>query len=239
MSPIGLSVSFDGERAGGIYPTLLAELSRSAGCEFLIRRVPRARLQKMFETAQADLLMPASASPARESDGEFVPLIQVRTSLITVTRDRPLPRSLAELVAQPDYKVAVVRGFSFGPVYDNLVATLRAEKRLVEEPDTVGVARALRLGMAHASVMNASIFIGTLVTEAEVTPLLKQVRADPLEELGWSESGLYLSRHSLNDADRRTLRQTFGQAARSGRVWQLFTDAYPPGSLGSSIRPLP
>lgn len=239
LAPIGLSVTFDGERATGIYPQLLREIAPSAGCEFQLQRVPRARLQKMFETGQADLLMPASASPAREDDGEFVPLIQVRASLITLGRDRPVPRSLAELASQPDYKVAVVRGFSFGATYDNVVATLRAQKRVVEEADAAGVARSLRLGAAQASVMTASIFIGTLINEPELTPLLKHLHVDPLEELAWSESGVYLSRHSLGDADRRTLRQAFSQMAKTGRVWQLFLDSHPAGTLGSSIRPLP
>lgn len=238
MAPIGLSVSFEGERSSGIYPALLSELSVSTGCDFRIQRVPRARLQKMFETGQADLLLPASVAPSREQDGEFVPLIQVRASLLMLGSGRPAPRSLAELIAQPDFKVAVVRGFTFGAAYENAVTVLRAQKRLVEELDAAGVARALRLGLAHGAVMTASIFIGTLVQDASLAPLVKQVRVDPLEELGWSESGVYLSRRALGEADRRLLRGAFTQTAKTGRVWQLFNDNYPPGSLNGSIRPL-
>lgn len=239
MAPIGLSVSFDDERGSGVYPTLLREMSASSGCEFQVQRVPRARLQKMFETGQADLLLPASASPARDIDGEFVALIQVRASLMTLSRERPSPRSLAEMVAQPDYRLAVVRGFSFGAAYDNAIAVMRAQKRLVEESDATGVARALRQGLANGTVMTASILIGTMVQDAELAALVRQVRIDALEELGWSESGVYLSRHSLSEADRRRLRQAFQQQGKAGRVWQLFNDTHPPGSLGGSIRPLP
>lgn len=239
MAPIGLSVSFDDDRVAGVYPSLLREMGPAIGCDFQMQRVPRARLQKMFEAGQADLLIPASASPARNRDGDFVPLIQVRASLLTISREGPLPRSLKELTAQPDYRLAVVRGFTFGPSYDNAVAVLRAQKRLVEESDVTGVVRALRQGLAQGTVMTASIFIGTLVQDAELTTLVKQVRVDNLDELGWSESGVYLSRHSLNPSDRRRLSQAFEQQARSGRVWQLFNDTHPPGSLGGSIRPLP
>lgn len=239
MAPVGLSVSFEDERIGGVYPTLLREMSAPAGCEFQLQRVPRARLQKMFENGQADLLIPASASPARDQDGEFVPLIQVRASLMALGRERALPRSLAELLAQPDFKLAVVRGFSFGAAYDSAVTVLRAQKRLVEETDVVGVARALRQGLAHGTVMTASILIGTLVQDAELAALVRQLRSETLDELGWAESGVYLSRHSLNDADRYRLRLAFQQQARAGRVWQLFSDTHPPGSLGHSIRPLP
>ncbi|MBV8035525.1 ABC transporter substrate-binding protein [Roseateles sp.] len=239
MAPVGVSVSFDGDRSSGIYPTLLRELGTSTGCEFQIQRVPRARLQKMFESGQADLLMPASVSPSRDRDGEFVPLVQVRASLVTLAREEAVPRSLAELIAQPDLKLAVVRGFSFGSAYEGAVAALRQQKRLIEESNVAGVARALRQGLAQGTIMTASIFIGTLTQEAELTPLVKQVRIEPLDELGWSESGVYLSRRTLGDADRRQLRQAFTQVARSGRVWQLLSDNHPPGSLSGSIRPLP
>jgi polar amino acid transport system substrate-binding protein len=241
MAPVGLSVRFDGERAAGIYPTLLREVGAAAGCEFQFQRVPRARLQKMFESGQADLLIPASASPTRERDGEFVPLIQVRASLLTLAtaqRHAAAPRSLAELIARPGFKLAVVRGFTFGADYDKAIATLRTQRRLIEEPDAGGVARALRAGLAQGSVMAATIFIGTLVSDADLAPLLKQVQVDSLEDMGWAVSGLYLSRHSLSEADRRTLHQAFAQAARTGRLWQLFNDHHPPGSLGASIRSL-
>ena len=119
---------------------------------------------------------------------------------------------------------------------DAPVARRLAESLAQQAP--VGVARALRQGLAQASVMAASILVGTMVIEPELTPLLKRLRVEPLEELGWSASGLYLSRRSLSEADRRTLRQAFSQVARSGRIWQLFNELHPPGSLGVSIRPL-
>lgn len=237
MAPIGLSVSFEDGRAQGIYPTLVREVAASALCQFDMHRVPRARLQSLFDAGQADMLIPASATPARDATGDFVPLVQVRASLLTLD-EGPVPRSLAELLAQPDYKLAVVRGFSFGAAYDSTIATLRQRQRLVEEADPVGVARALRQGLAQASVMTASILVGTMVIEPELTPLLKRLRVEPLEELGWGASGLYLSRRSLGEADRRLLRQAFSQAARNGRIWQLFNELHPPGSLGASIRPL-
>lgn len=239
LAPIGVSVSFEGGQATGIYPTLLREVAADTGCQLDVQRVPRARQQTLFDAGRAHLLVPASATPARDATAEFVPLIQVRASLLTLGGDKALPRSLAQLLAQPDYKLAVVRGFSFGAAYDSAVATLRQRQRLVEEADTAGVARALRRGLAHGTVMTASILVGTLLVEPELQPLLKQLQVEPLDELGWSASGLYLSRRSLSEAERDMLRAAFGQAARSGRVWQLFNEHHPAGSLGLSIRPLP
>ena len=239
MAPMGLSAVFDGERANGLYPALIRELTAVTDCRFQIHRVPRARLQKLFESGQADVMAPAAHSAARDVHGEFVPLVQVRASLLTTVRDEPTPRSLAELLARRGDKVAVVRGFTYGPAYDHAMATLRAQQRLIEEPDPAGVGRALRQGLAQTTVMTAHILIGTLNQEADLAPLTKQLRVEPLQELGWAESGVYLSRHTLADAERRALAAALRQAVRSGRVWQLFNETYPPGSLTGSVRALP
>ena len=61
MAPIGLSVSFDEGRALGIYPTLLRELAATTQCQFEMHKVPRARLQSMFDAGQADLVGQAGA----------------------------------------------------------------------------------------------------------------------------------------------------------------------------------
>jgi len=238
MAPVGFSVAFDGERASGTYPSLLRELSASTGCQFNIHRVPRARLQKMYELGQADLLAPAARASERDKLGEFVALVQFRPGVLALSRDRPLPHSLAELIAHRADKLVVVRGYTYGPAYDNAITTLRAQHRLIEQPDAAGVARALRVGLAHVTIMTPTAFIGTLHQEADLAPLLGQMRVVPLAELGWADSGIYLS-HRLPDADRRLLADAFRQVARSGHMWQLFNDSYPPGSLRESIRPLP
>jgi len=238
MAPVGLSVHFENEQARGVFPTLLQEAGAAAGCLFHIYRVPRARLQKMFESTQADVLAPASFTTSRDDEGEFIPLVQLRASLQTLGDDQPAPRSLAELVARRGYKLAVVRGFTFGPAYDHTLATLRAQHRLVEQPDAAGVARALRQGLAHASIMTAHIFAGALQQEPDLSPLTQRMRVHPLTELRWSDSGIYLSRR-LDEADRRVLRTALRQAVKSGRVWQLFNEGYPAGSLTGNLRPLP
>jgi len=239
MAPMGLSATFEGERAHGLYPALIRELSAATDCQFKIYRVPRARQQKLFEAGQADVMAPAAQAATRDAHGEFVPLVQVRASLLTTASDQPPPRSLAELLARRGDKVVVVRGFTYGPAYDQALATLRTQQRLIEEPDPAGVGRALRQGLAHATVMTPHILIGALSQEQDLAPLAKQLRVEALQELGWAESGVYLSRHTLVDADRRALAAALRQAVRSGRVWQLFNDTYPPGSLNGSVRALP
>lgn len=97
----------------------------------------------------------------------FVPLAEARTSLLTLDSEPTAPRPPADLPALPDYKLVLVRGFSFGPAHDNAVATLSQRQRLPEESDIVSVARVLRRGLANGTIM-----VGALVSEPEWAPLL-------------------------------------------------------------------
>lgn len=239
MSDLGMSVVVDGTRLTGVYPTLLSELGPQAGCEFLTQAVPRARQQRLFEVAQADLMIPASRSPGRDAWGDFVPLLQVLPGALSFDRERPALRSLAQLVSQGDLRVVVVRGFSYGAAYDNAVAQLRAQQRLLEESDVQGVVRALRKGLAHVTVMAPFLLQGVLARDPAQAAQSKELRVEVLEELPWGETGAYLSRQTLTEADREQLRQALVGASRSGRLLQLFQQHYPAAVLNGTLRPLP
>jgi polar amino acid transport system substrate-binding protein len=60
---------------------------------------------------------------------------------------------------------------------------------------------------------------------------------EPVDELPWGDSGVYISRSSVSEADRLALTAALERAARSGQVWRAFQRFYPPGSLNESIRP--
>lgn len=239
MAELGVGVMFEGDRLAGVYPSLLKELGPAAGCEFVTSQVPRARQQRLLETGQADILIPAARSPGRDAHGEFVPLLQIRPGLMGFDRERPPLRSLAQLLAAPELRLAAVRGFSYGTPYEDAVAQLRAQQRLVEEADVAGVVKALRKGLAHVTIMAPYVMEGTLSRDPKLAPLVKDLRVELLDELPWGETGAYLSRHSLKEVDREQLRQCFGKAGRSGRVHQLFMEHSSWSGLADTVRPLP
>lgn len=238
MAELGIAVAAEGDRLSGVYPTLLKEVGPAAGCDFVVSQVPRARQQRMLENGQADLLIPASRSPGRDEHAEFVPLIEVRSGLISLGRERPAIQSLQQLVAASDYKLAVVRGFSYGTPYDTAVAQLRAKQRVIDEADVVGVVKALRKGLAQGTIMAPYILASTLAREPQLAPLLKDLRVDWLDEFPWNDAGVYLSRRSLSEADREQLRQAFNKVARSGRAYQLFLEQLTWSGMSDCLRPL-
>lgn len=237
VAAVGVSVFASGDRIDGAYPSVLRELGRQHGCEFQFSLMPRARIEKMFENGQADLLVPATRSDRRDRWGDFVPLVQSRAVALGLSAGREPVRSLAELLATPRLRVAVVRGYDFGPAYRDAVQQLRQQRRLVLEQDPQGVARALQAGMAEITVMPPSILFGLLDTEPRWQALRARLRLEPLDDLPWSEAGFYLSRQSLTAADRQRLRQWLEQARDSGAVWRALLAYYPDGSMDGAMKP--
>ncbi|QJQ06698.1 amino acid ABC transporter substrate-binding protein [Undibacterium piscinae] len=59
VSAAGLSVITNGDAVSGIYPEILRSVADKEGCSFIFTPVPRARLELMFESGKADLIVPA------------------------------------------------------------------------------------------------------------------------------------------------------------------------------------
>lgn len=236
VAPIGLSVTVAGEEVAGVYPEVLRNSVAREGCPLKFSVVPRARQELMFETGRADLLVPATRTPKRDESGVFVPMVSSRATLISLSSERAPLRSLAELQARREMRVVLVRGFDYGESYQALIKELEQQGRLSLASDAVSVARMLGNGMAEVTVMAPSILVGALLGDARVRPLLEQLRYEPVDELPWGESGVYVSKTALSEADRQSLLVLLERAAKSGQVWREFVKHYPPGSLTGSIR---
>lgn len=236
VAPLGMSVIVQGSEIRGVYPEWLQQVSTASRCHFEFVAVPRARLNQMFELGQADLMIPASRTQPRDALGSFVPLVRTRPALISLNeRERAPLQTLGDLIARQELRVAIVRGFDFGDSYRQAVEIFLRQGRLVQEADPAGVGRALQRGLADVTIMTPSILVGTLELDERLRPLVPQLRLENVEEFPWHDSGVYLSRQRLSEADRRRLTTAFQRHSRA--VWQFFTQIYPPGSLGGSIQP--
>lgn len=237
VAALGLAVTVDNGRIGGIYPDLLSGLD--ASCSINYSLVPRARLQRLFEIGKADLLIPGSRTPERDAYATFVPVLAARPVLITLNaRGREPVRSVADLMARRDLRVAVVRGFNFGAEYRQITEALASQGRLVPTAEVISVARMLDEGIADATLMNSSILLGAILGDAKLRALVPRLRNEPLNELPWSDTGIYVSRRSgLSEQDQRAIIEQIEALTRSGRAWAIFHKRFPPGSLNDSIRP--
>lgn len=237
ISPIGLSVVVSGETVAGVYPNVLRSMASKEGCTFEFSVVSRARLEAMFKVGNVDLFIPATRSPLRDERGLFVPLIYSRATVISIASDRAPIRTAQDLLDRRELKVAVVRGFDFGPAYQKLVNELSSQGRVSQVVDAASVGRMMDAGMADVTIMAPSILFGAIKTEGRIQGLLDKLRYEQIDELAWGDSGAYISNTSLNEADRAALRDLLERAAKSGVVWKAFQHYYPPNALEDSIRP--
>jgi polar amino acid transport system substrate-binding protein len=237
IAPIGLSVFVASDKTvSGVYPDVLRSAGAKEGCSFQFAVVPRARLDVLFEAGQADMLIPASKSPSRDVHGVFVPLIFSRATLISLASDRPAIRSARELLDRRDLKVAVVRGFDFGPAYQSLLQELTGQGRIVQDVDALSVARLMQAGAVDLTIMAPSIFVGAIQGDARTEGLLEKLRYEPIDELPWGDSGAYISKTSLSEGDQKALKHLLDRSNTSGAVWKAFQRYYPPKALTGSIR---
>jgi len=239
MSSTGLSVVVNGDAVSGIYPDLLRVMSEKEGCAFAMTAVPRARLEVLFETDRADLLIPASKTPKRDALGTFVALIQNRALLLSIQSKRPAVGSVRELLAQPELKVALVRGFDYGQAYQDMAAALSQQGRLILEVDALSVARLLKAGTVDVTFMAPTILAGAVQGDERVRGVVDNLRMEALEEIPWGSSGVYISNTSLSPPDKAAVQSAMERAARSGDVWKSFQRYYSPAVLKAGIRPLP
>jgi polar amino acid transport system substrate-binding protein len=224
-------------RVLGAYPELLQRSGDAAGCQFHLEVMPRARTEMLFQKAYGDLLLPASRTPQRDAIAEFVPLLQSRPTLVYLPRPGLTPPRSIEALLASGLRVALVRGYDYGPAYKRLERGLQERRRLVLEADPQGVARALAAGLADATVLNRHHLQLRGEAEPRLQELHARLRVEPLEELGWSESGVYLSTRSLTPEDRTQLRRLFEQAAATGLVWQVLSSHYGLEQLEGTMRP--
>ena len=238
MSAIGVSVIVkNDEVTGGVYPDILDGLSKEGGCTFVIKAVPRARLERMFANGEADILLPAVQNPARDAVGIFVPTSYSRATLISLQSNRKPITTAKALLEHKELKVAIVRGFGYGVAYDELVQQLERQGRLFYEADPRSVAKLLKLDIVQVTIMAPSILAGAIQDDVEFVDLTNKLRYEPIDELPWGANGAYISKTALSEADQNVLRALLEKAARSGAVWQGFKKYYSPAVLKESIRP--
>ena len=237
VSSIGASVIVGNGTFSGIYPDLLRSLGPRVGCHFVFSSVPRARQELLFETGKADLLLPATRTPARDAHGIFVPMVGHRAVLISLQSPRPQISNAQDLLERRDLRVGVVRGYDYGDAYQAIVRDLARQGRLFTEVDATAIARLLHVGAIDITIMGPTILAGAINRETRVNGMLDRLRLEAIPELPWQQTGVYVSRSSLTPDDRAILLELLERAAKSNVVMEGFQRYHRPEILSESVRP--
>lgn len=236
LAPVGVSVTVDGNRIGGIYPRMLERISERSGCVFKTSAVPQARLELLFASGAADLLMPAIQTPRRDELGSFIALTETRAMLVSLDQRHTQVHSLGDLLQQRGLRVAVVRGNDYGDSYQAVLRELEAQGRLYKETYPEHVARLLSAGMADVTLITPLSLVHAMRKDGRTAPLVGRLQIQALQELGWRASGVYLSKRSLSEDDRSQLASALREQFHSDEVWDAFRRHYPAELLNQSLR---
>jgi polar amino acid transport system substrate-binding protein len=236
VSANGASVIVDGANVKGIYPDLLRQIGPKAGCHFVFTVVPRARQVALFKAGAADLLVPASRTPARDQLGTFIPMINHRAMLISLNNGRAPITSAQDLLARKDLRVAVVRGFDYGEPYTALIDELNKQGRLFVEVDVIAIARLLHAGSADVTIMGPTLMAGAIRRDQRVHNLQEKLKFEAIPELPWHQSGAYIS-NSLKPEDQAVIREALEKAGKSNQIMEGYLHYFRPEILNDSVRP--
>jgi polar amino acid transport system substrate-binding protein len=238
VAPIGVSVTVEQGRIGGVFPDLLREVATGLGCELKLWEVPRSRIEVLFRAGQADVLLAATHSDARDAAGQFVPLMQTRPGLLSLDTPVPAVRTLADVVARPALGLVAVRGFDYGPGYDVLLRTLAAAQRLRYAKDPREALRLLAAGSGSATIMPPTALYGAALGDPRTAQLAARIRSAALDDLPWTPSGVYVSA-ALPGPDRAALAAALSDPARRASLLAAYRRRYPAELMAMSTRPLP
>jgi polar amino acid transport system substrate-binding protein len=240
VADIGAAVTVKDGEVGGIFPELLRAEARRDGCEIVFSAVPRARQEMLFETGQADVLVPARRSAQRDRHGRFVPMMQSRAALVWIGPDRPRFLALSELADHGTLRVGIVRGYDYDEPYQSAVRALERQGRLVRATDPVSLARMLNEGVADIAVITPTAVTGALRRDPRWRHLAERVHYEIDEALPWGDSGAYVSHSTaLGARDRARIASWLERMARTGTAWREFQRQYPEDRLTDTVRPKP
>jgi polar amino acid transport system substrate-binding protein len=240
-SPLGKAIIVVDERhqtVAGIYPELLREYGKKAGCEFVFPVVPRVRAEAMVRAGQADLLMGAMKVADRDHWGDFAPLMASEWMLVSMRGDAP-PRSVQELLARPNIMVNVVRSFNYGPDYLAMLAALEGKKELEYVKDPATVVRKMAAGRVDYTFMPSNTFAGALDELGLKKSLGPKVRYSRLAGMRTALAGMYLSRQ-LDPRDAAQVAALLDRMRADGAVVVHMRQFFTPEEMSSStILPTP
>jgi polar amino acid transport system substrate-binding protein len=239
VSATGHSVLIESNRISGIYPDMLRALGAKEKCRFVLTAVPRARLEKLFETGKADMIVASTRSMRRDEFGIFIPMVRSRATLIALGDAERTPfKTTQDVQERKDTRLVLVRGYDYGSAYSALIDAMAKDNRLLMESDPSTVARLMKANPGDVTIMVPTIFYTAVQEDTRLIDQLDRIRIEPLDDLPWGESGVYLSRTSMEPALFQFLQTSLLRTAQSGSVHKGFAGLYPPALLKDSIRPL-
>lgn len=239
VAPTALNVIIKGESISGALVEFLQSVARRSGCGLQLRSLPRPRLDRMFFADEVDILFPASRTSTRDRHAEFVAWFQLQPHLVMVNWNSEAIGSLRELLQRSSWNAVVVRSYSWGDVYDELLQQLDRLGRITYVADLKTVHAMLRAGHARFTLLPPSLLYNSMKTGNQPAGLPADFSYQLLQDLPATVVGMYLNPRRIAPEDIERLRRASAQAVRDGTLSRNLSHYYPPEMLAIDTKVLP
>lgn len=219
ISPTGFTGMIKDGKVSGVAPVFFNEIGRKIGCRFTYQYVPKSRQEYLFEIGQSDVMFITNRTSKRDESGLFVPLIQIRPTIISIKTSRPPVENIHNLLADNTIKVVVVRGHNYSYEYIRLIDSLQRLDRLVMESDPESAIRMMGKNPSWVSVMSPTIFMGTVKTAPSLSNFKEVIRYEGITDFPWTYTGMYISKKSLSEQDQQYLYTHINTDFYKNKLW--------------------
>ncbi|WP_374436808.1 substrate-binding periplasmic protein [Inhella sp.] len=211
----------------GLDPDFFALLGERSGCRFTLEVESLPRIWSRLRGGSLDATSWVVPTPERQAWVTVIPL--ARANLVALTWTAQRVRDEADFLARTALRAVVVRGASYGPEYDRLLAQLRAQGRVSEVGDFDAAVRVF-FGQRVDLLLGYAWSVAAPLRER---PGQVQV-ADWHPQAQGLSSGLALSRRSVSAADQQRLLQALRSLQADGSLERLLHQHL----QGLGVRPL-
>ncbi|WP_157200895.1 ABC transporter substrate-binding protein [Massilia sp. Root351] len=227
VAPHGMAVVVKHGKAAGVVPELLDELGDKHGCKFVFPVVPRARLEMLFRAADADLIVLSTRSPERDIAGTYIPVFKYRAVLVGIKPLDSAVQTVDALLRQTGLRIAVVRGFDYGPAYRKLLEPAVAS-RVQYANDLNDLMRRIQANIADVTILPYSSAYNTIIEDPRLSGLDSQLTISALDDIPWQDAGFYVSRRTLPVADQTALIEMLGSEEVGNHILKSLSKVIPP-----------
>jgi polar amino acid transport system substrate-binding protein len=239
VAPTALNVIIKGELISGALVEFLQTVAQRGGCALQLRSLPRPRLDRMFFSDEVDILFPASRTSTRDRHAEFVAWFQLQPHLVMVNWNTEHVGSLRELLQRPSWHAVVVRSYSWGDIYDELLQQLDRLGRVTYVADLKTVHAMLRAGHARFTLLPPSLLYNSMKTDHQPAGLPADFSYQLLQDLPAAVVGMYLNPRRIAPDDIERLRRASARAVRDGTLSRNLSNYYAPEMLAIDTKVLP
>ncbi len=203
---------------------LLEELGQRSGCTVTVVPLPRQRIWAELEAGTVDVATAVLAAPEREALGHLVPYLKSRNLFLMRTETARGVKHAADFLNRPELRLGVVRGFRYEPGYEDLVARLRAQGRVVEAAYANDNLRNLAKGVVDGVISQPGVFRPYV---AELGLVDKLVLSDWIPKDQFAVGNLLFSKKAFSAAQARHWAELLAQLRNDGTLQKLASHYLP------------